>query len=109
MQFKLDGHGGDETPLTLVDYIMWSVEVPARTVTLLEATLSESQGNHTEGLVESLEVKEGIPKGPLVDPALVTAVCEQRIIMQMMNIRSTPAKMHCDVKFRVFTHEIPSM
>ena len=106
MQFKLDGHGGDETPLTLVDYIMWSVDVSARTVTLLEATLSESQGNHTEGLLESLEGKKGIPKGPLVDSGLVTVVCEQRIIMQM---RSTPAKMHCGVKFRVFTHEIPSM
>ena len=93
---KLDGQGGAEIPLSAdigrPCHVVTnkSVEVPARTVTLLEATLSESQGNYAEGLLEPLEGKEGIPKGLLVARALVTAV-NNRVIMQVMNTGTAPA------------------
>lgn len=66
-----------------------TVEVPAtcRFVTLLEATLSESQGNHAE----PLEGREGIPKRLPVARALVTSV-NNRVIMQVINTGTAPAK-----------------
>ena len=52
---KLDGQGGAEIPLSAdiggrQCHVVTNktVEVPARTVTLLEVTLSESQGNYVE-------------------------------------------------------------
>ena len=104
----MDGEGGVEIPLSAdigrLCHVVTNktVEVPARTVVLLEAALSESQGNYTEGLVEPLEGKEGIPKGLLVARALVTAV-NNRVIMQVMNTGTAPAKLHCGMKLSMFS------
>eukprot|EP00731_Ephydatia_muelleri_P013877 Em0007g1187a len=105
--WKLDG-GVVEIPLSAdigrLCHVVTNktVEVPARTVVLLEAALSESQGNYTEGLVEPLEGKEGIPKCLLVARALVTAV-NNRVIMQVMNTGTAPAKLHCGMKLSMFS------